>query len=287
MLRLLGILRSQTFSPAQHAENDRLILELTAEELRRAGCSVELCTEEEVAGGRPIDAPVVFSMCQGVRANEALLAVERRGALIINSPRAVLGCHRQSLGRLNGRGGELLAPLSLLSVGEDRLLPSFSGSWWVKRGDVHSTGPGDVVRVESVEGLAGALHELRQRHVKWAVVQPHLEGTVVKFYGVVGTPFFRYYTEDDFQVAPLAMEAHRAGIERLAHRVGLVVYGGDAVLDADGRAQVIDLNDWPSFAYFRTAAARVIGQRILAAALAHVGEQRQARPAVGPGSTIS
>ena len=30
------------------------------------------------------------------------------------------------------------------------------------------------------------------RGVEQAVVQPHLEGTVVKFYGVVGTRFFRF-----------------------------------------------------------------------------------------------
>jgi hypothetical protein len=44
--------------------------------------------------------------------------------------------------------------------------------------------------------------------------------------------------------------------------VGLDVYGGDVVLDSSGDIQVIDVNDWPSFALFRSAAAEAIAQRI-------------------------
>ena len=75
-MELTGIKRSKTFSPFQHAENDWLILEHTAAELRRRGCRVTFVDEDDV-GRRTIDAPVIFSMCQGPRANNLLTDLEK------------------------------------------------------------------------------------------------------------------------------------------------------------------------------------------------------------------
>ena len=92
---------------------------------------------------------------------------------------------------------------------------------------------------------------------------------MIKFYGVVGTSFFRFYAEEDRRIAPVAFSQARPGIEALVQRMGLEVYGGDAVIGLDGQVSVIDVNDWPSFAYYRPEAAEAIGARIFSLALNH------------------
>jgi len=278
-MRLAGISRDQAFSPAQHADNDRLILELTAKALRRRGADVELYSEREV-GRRPIDAPVVFSMCQGPGANAELIKLERQGVLVVNSPRAVQSCYRANLAHRAARH-EILAPMAVIPTRAPAAVRLQPGrTYWVKRGDVHATEPGDVARVDSEAEYVAALARLASRGVDQAVVQRHLEGTVVKFYGVVGTRFFRFYCEQDHKVAPVDFRATRRPIERLVRQMGLIVYGGDAVLADDGQVQVIDVNDWPSFAYFRHEAAELIGRRILREAVDHL--TAAVAPAVSP-----
>jgi hypothetical protein len=282
-MRLTGIQREQTFSPAQHAENDRLILELTADVLRRQGCDVDLISEEQV-GEVSIDAPVVFSMCQGPRATRELLSLEREGTLIVNSPRSVQSCYRVALARLQRRHEHILAPMTVISTRPGSLPVEVGRSFWIKRGDVHATQEGDVVRVDSPEQCLEVLADLHRRGVKRAVVQPHLEGTVVKFYGVVGAPFFRHYSERDHKVAPITFRLAHPAIERLVSEMGLTVYGGDAVMGPDGSISVIDINDWPSFAYFRDEAASVIADRILQVAVTHVYGTEQRVPGRTTGS---
>lgn len=286
---LTGILRDTTFSPYQHAENDRLILELTAEALRRRGNQVRLIAESDV-GKHPLDGAAIFSMCQGPEANRALEAVAREGRLIVNSPSSVQGCYRINLVRAASAAGPgILAPTSVIETqspgGRPHSCPSFEGrAYWVKRGDVHATQTGDVVKVTSAAEYLSALEGFRRRAIRDAAVQLHVPGKVVKFYGVRGTPFFRYYAEGDPKLAPALFLAARPAIERLVRAVGLEIYGGDAVLADDGRILVIDLNDWPSFACFRAEAAEAIAARIHARALEHTlvsSSLRRAQPASG------
>ena len=41
------------------------------------------------------------------------------------------------------------------------------------------------------------------------------------------------------------------------------IYGGDCIIDADGSMQIIDFNDWPSFAPCRNEAAPYIAKCVL------------------------
>ena len=278
---LVGILREVAFSPFQHAENDRLILERTARALQRRGCRVRLISEN-VVGAAEIEATTIFSMCQGPRANEALAEHERAGKLIINSPRAVQSCYRTRLSRI-ARDAPLLAPTTIVDTSAEAPreppMPIGEHGLWVKRGDVHATQREDVVRVRAASEYAAALADFRGRGITEAAVQAHVVGEVVKFYGVVGTPFFRFYTESMHNVYPVALSAARPAIEALARRVGLEVYGGDAVITPTGRIVVIDVNDWPSFAYYRSEAAEVIAGHVHGRAAQHaasaVGERRR------------
>ena len=50
---------------------------------------------------------------------------------------------------------------------------------------------------------------------------------------------------------------------RLAAALGVSVYGGDAIVRADGSFCLIDFNDWPSFSRCREEAADAIASLVL------------------------
>ncbi len=82
----------------------------------------------------------------------------------------------------------------------------------------------------------------------------------MKFYGVGDGQLFHAFFEDG---APLASALPFYATLRdlafaAAHAVGLGVFGGDAALGPGGAPVLIDVNDWPSFAPIREAAARAI-----------------------------
>jgi glutathione synthase/RimK-type ligase-like ATP-grasp enzyme len=282
-VKLVGVRRSATYSPGRHAENDRLIFDATMRVLQRRGCVIQVVEEDEV-GTRPIHASAIFSMCQGTRANRLLAELEQRGALIINSPEAAQNCHRARLHRTLGRDQGVFVPMALVSTHEEQALPAgFFGEngMWVKRGDVHATQTGDVVRVHTEEDYRSVLDGFRGRGIDMAAVEPHQIGEVVKFYGVVGTSFFRFYCETDFRIFPVAFASARADIEQLVRRLGLEIYGGDAVVTPEGRVVVIDINDWPSFAHYRAEAAEAIGHHVYARIL---GQDTQIQARQEPGA---
>jgi len=182
----------------------------------------------------------------------------------------VQACYRFNLAR-EAAGSDLLASTRLISTtATDLQQPRFGdgAAYWLKRGDVHATQQGDVVKVCTPEDYAATLRDFRARGIDEASLQQHIEGVVVKFYGVVSSTFFRWYAEEAFEVRPARFAAARPAIEQLVRRMGLEVYGGDAVLDPDGGIHVIDVNDWPSFAYFRREAAEVIATHVHRRAMA-------------------
>lgn len=46
--------------------------------------------------------------------------------------------------------------------------------------------------------------------------------------------------------------------EALTSLINIKVYGGDAIVQADGSFKIIDFNDWPSFSPCRQEAAKAI-----------------------------
>ena len=48
-----------------------------------------------------------------------------------------------------------------------------------------------------------------------------------------------------------------------AKSIGLKIYGGDCIVDSEGRIYLIDLNDFPSFSSVREEAAREIALSIM------------------------
>jgi hypothetical protein len=180
----------------------------------------------------------------------------------VNSPVAVQNCHRACLHRVLAGDFTLFAPGRIIDVtlAPHPLLGDHGA--WLKRGDVHSTQAGDVVRVQDTKAYIDTIAGFRARGIKEAILEHHIPGQVVKFYGVIDSSFFRFYGERETDWRPASFSNWRSAIESMVRRLGLEIYGGDAVVTPAGDVVVIDINDWPSFAPFRAEAAVAIASHI-------------------------
>jgi glutathione synthase/RimK-type ligase-like ATP-grasp enzyme len=259
MSHYLGITRERIFSPGK-VEADAAVLEAVAVRLRRLGHVVSVFSGDAPAWPDPDGAAAVFTMCQGPDALERLSIWHARGLRVINSPQAILNCHRHRTVALLKSAGVPFPDSILVQTDAPVSLPGWvSGGAWVKRGDVHATEAGDVVRVDSVDTAGAALSAFHARGIRNAVMQQHVPGTVLKFYAVLGS-FFHCVAPAGAPLPPAGVLARmRALGERAAQALGVEVYGGDCVYDAQRDALgLIDLNDWPSYAACRAEAATEI-----------------------------
>jgi hypothetical protein len=261
MKRLLGIFREPECSPGRHRSNDTLLLDAIAASLRARGTAVTLVAADRL-DSRP-DAALIFSMCQGAAALDVLGDWELAGADIVNSPRAALNTYRDRLPAIL-ETAEIGYPRTILVGtavdGEVRppLAIEAASGIWLKRGDMHASISADVQRVRSAAEYRAGLAGLFARGIGRAAVQEHRDGTEIKFYGVAGGLFFHWFVTSGSADAAIDAAALRDLAERAAAAAGLEVYGGDIILEPSGQLTLIDLNDWPSFAPCRAAAAAAI-----------------------------
>ncbi len=262
--RCWGVYRELAHSPGRETD-DALILRETGAALEARGFEVELKSAEELpeatdAAGVP---PFLFVMCERIPTVEKLSLWERRGARIVNRPEAIRATDRErTLERFDRHG--VAFPESAL-VPTSGALPAARPALpvWVKRGDVHATQEGDVTFSATERDLEAARSSLSGRGISRAVVQEHVPGDLIKFYGVAGEAegrelsWFRWFYHRDQKLSNHAFEVDvlRALVARAAAALGLEVFGGDAIA-GPGRLVLIDLNAWPSFALFRAEAAR-------------------------------
>jgi hypothetical protein len=236
-------------------------------ELEQRGWRISRASEADLEGSSPAAANLYLNMCQGAAASERLTALERSGAMLINTPTSVLACHRHQLVRALAEGGipfprTLIVP-TRLSPEAAQALSEFVAphrSVWIKRGDVHAVGPEDVVLTRTDQVVA-VLGQFAERGIGRVAVQEHVRGPVLKFYGVADSGFFRFYDArwGPTGPAPVVDEGRlRAVATDAAQRLGLKIFGGDVALPAPDQPVLIDLNDWPSFAPFRADAASAI-----------------------------
>jgi len=258
MSKFFGITRERVFSPGK-VEDDSAILEAVAGRLRQAGHAVSVFHADEPEWPDPTGISLVFSMAQGAVALERMREWQARSIRIVNRPEAILNCQRhRTIAALTGAGVPF--PEShLIDTSAGGALPEWiGGGAWVKRGDVHATEAGDVVRVDSVVAARAVLQRLHQRGIHSAVVQRHVGGTVLKFYAVRQRFFFCVTASSSWPLPASALERIAALGERAARALDVEVYGGDCVYDAQGGLCLIDLNDWPSYVSCRTQAAMEI-----------------------------
>ena len=220
--------------------------------------------EDLVATEVPPDG--VFFMCERMEALGTLLAWQERGVRLVNSPLAVLNTYRERMIAQLREANVAFVPSRLVTTSDADVAARLPV--WVKRADVHNTQEGDVVFAETEAAVAAALAGLAARGIEGAVLQPHVAGDLIKFYGVGpggggpdgGPPWFRWFYHKDQRLAGHAFDPARLArlVREAATALGLEIYGGDAIAAADGGLLLLDLNAWPSFALYRDEAAPVI-----------------------------
>jgi hypothetical protein len=175
---MIGILREEVFSP-NRVEDDAAILRLTAEAVRRRGYDVELIYPHDLSP--EIEPRMAFAMCEGLDSLKLLETWESKGFTVVNSPRAVKNCYRHRMLTLLNHG-TLPLPKTLLIQTSQSVNGHFNlrKGVWVKRGDVHSTQPGDVELIFDRPSLEKTLESMRSRWVDQAVLQEHLHGDLIK-----------------------------------------------------------------------------------------------------------
>ena len=260
-----GIFRERAHSPGRE-NDDTEILRLTGKHLEARGYQIDLKDPEDVSGpiaGRP---RAIFLMCEREEVLAQLAAWERDGIRIVNSPAAVLATYRERMiAQFDEAGVPFIKSRLVATPGRHPGAPALPV--WVKRGDVHNTQEGDVVFAETEGAVEDALGRFHARGIAHAVLQPHVVGDLIKFYGVGpgggldgGPPWFRWFYHKDQTLAGHPLDPRR--LARLARRaagaLGLEIYGGDAIATADGGLVLLDLNAWPSFALYREEAAPAI-----------------------------
>lgn len=267
MKRLVALYRNPTYSPAMHRRNDTAILDATLDELEHRGWGVTRSAEGDVAAGRLPAADLYVNMCQGPAASERLLTLVPPEALAINPPHSVLNCHRHKLVTHMAASGLPFPRTHIVSTAQPQavlpLVHQLNGDGrpvWVKRGDVHAETSADVVATKE-SGVTDAIAGFARRGVARVALQAHVPGPIVKFYALADGRFFSWYAADPSTV-DISEESLKALVFAAARAVGLEVFGGDVAFPAPDAPVLIDLNDWPSFAPVRAAAAAAIASYI-------------------------
>ncbi len=234
-------------------------MECVAERLRARGHCVVTVDEEHLSNDIKVDA--FLSMARSDSALETLRQRVGERALVINSPSSVaLCCNRRQLTDTLRWGG---VPVPA-DMGNDGI--------WLKRSDGTAQTPLDIQFAVTPEEATLKMQMMRDAGITDIITCAHVKGDLVKFYGVRGTEFFSVHYPSEDGNWKFGDEQHNgslhyydyclADLHRLADRAaelaGLTIYGGDCIIDSDGKPTIIDLNDWPSFSRCREEAAEAI-----------------------------
>ncbi len=277
-IQIAGIMRAGAYSP-NHIGNDAAIFNVVAEHLRKRGCIVNVYSEEQLAAGK-VTENVIVNMCREQKSIALLQQLEDEGKIVINSGYGIENCTRERMTRILV-GSNIPYPESLMvNTNEgvkDALEKAGFSQCWIKRGDFHAMHKEDVSYVRHPEEAQEILQEYFLRGISRAVINKHLVGDLVKFYGVQGTPFFFWFYPFDLGHSKYGHEAINGksqGIEfdvekmrqicqNASEVLDVKIYGGDCIVSPDGEIRIIDFNDWPSFAPCRVDAAPHIAKCIL------------------------
>ena len=276
---ILLVRRAAMFSPnMQNA--DAAILEAVGDQLVAQGHDVRFVDETALDLAFFQSQPpfqTVFTMGRNESTLTLLLQIQQAtpGLRIVNHPQAVRLCSRHLFSQRLQRFMPPTLIVDLTNPDQLRLATSLQLPCWVKRGEGYAECADDVAFASTSDEILQALRRLQQRGQHVAVVQQHVEGDLVKFYGVTATNYHQWYYACEghskfgleeyngpHHAYPFAHTLLEAKSQMAASLLGLDVYGGDAIVTPDGEVYLIDLNDWPSFSRFRQEAAREIARII-------------------------
>lgn len=267
-MNIVGVYRASQFSPNMEGR-DAAILNAVADRLRQS-VHVMTCVHEEQLAKTDVEAAdIVLSMGRFASTLDLLQEIEAEGVKVINSSIAIRHCERKRFTQILMDEDVPFAQSRVFQSSDNITWDMFP--CWLKKGEGYAEVAEDVVFVRNAEELAAQIERMRKRGVATLVVSQHLEGDLIKFYGVRGAGFFSWsYTSDrpsKFGNETINGQAHgyrfsekelREICTHAATVIGLDVYGGDCVVSENGTIQLIDINDWPSFSQCREQAAEMI-----------------------------
>ena len=275
---IAGIMRAGAYSP-NHIGNDAAIFNAVAEQLRKRGCIVTVYSEEQFNSGL-VKERIILNMCREQQSIKRLQEMEDDGCIVINSGYGIENCTRERMTRiLMGHGipypDSIIVNTNEAVIGE--LKNAGINNCWIKRGDFHAMHKEDVSYVRHAEEAQEVLQEYFFRGIKRAVINKHLVGDLIKFYGMYGSPFFFWVYPFDDGHSKYGLEAINGkskGIDfdieylksicnQAAEALDVKIYGGDCIVSPEGDIRIIDFNDWPSFAPCRNEAAPFIAKCVL------------------------
>lgn len=272
-------MRAGAYSP-NHIGNDAAVFNLVADELRKRGCEVKIYSEEQFNSGL-VNEKIVVNMCREQRSIHLLQQMQDNGALVINSGYGIENCTRERMTRIC-LGSGIPYPQSLMVNTDEAVVDALKKAGiercWIKRGDFHAMHKEDVSFCRHPQEAQEVLQEYFLRGIKRAVINVHLDGDLIKFYGVHGTDFFFWFYPFEAGHSKYGAEAINGPSQGIkfdenylrkicsdaAEILDVQIYGGDCIIDADGSIRIIDFNDWPSFAPCREQAAPYIAKSIMA-----------------------
>jgi hypothetical protein len=276
--KLTGIRRSSVFSP-NHIGNDSAIFTGTADYLCEKGYEVTIYTEQHFLSVTE-NPECIFTMLRDRKAIRRLRQWEDEGCRSVNSACGIENCERERMTGLLIENGIPYPDSLIVNTGDDviaMLEERKYTSCWLKRGDFHAIHREDVSYARHPAEVQEMLAEYALRDIERVVINKHLEGDLIKFYGVAGSSFFyRFYpfenSHSKFGFEKINGKAHgipfredelREICRKAAGVLNLTVYGGDCIVSPDGAIHIIDFNDWPSFAPCRREAIPAIGDVII------------------------
>jgi len=269
MAECLGIFRELQNSP-NRVNDDELILRAVAEQLELLNVRTTLMTPEQADNDDLKSYDLIVPMCESYPRITRLQNLQKMtGQLMINPAASVLGCYRAAMLDAFAHTPHLHVPPTIVrrtSVEANYNPPDFDApqGWWLKRGDVHNTCTHDVVFAQDWSSVNAIRHDFERREISWMAIQRHIDGDLIKFYGVGPSQWFTWFYHDPSTARKLPFEleelAHQA--ELAAGAVGLEIFGGDAIISTDGLIYVIDINSWPSFSRVRKEASVQIARRL-------------------------
>ncbi len=266
VIKIAGIMRAGAYSP-NHIGNDAAIFNAVAEQLRKRSCEVNVYSEEQFLSG-VVTEPYIISMCREPQSIEMLQKLEDEGRLVINSGYGIENCIRERTVRILTGSNIPMAESIVVDTDEvikDRITRAGVTKCWIKRGDRHTMHREDVAFARHPQEAQEILQEFFMRGIKRAVICRHLQGELVKFYGITGTPFFYwFYSSDEKSREPsFNLDRLKNICTKAAETLDLKIYGGDCIVDESGNIHLISFNDWPSFVACRNEAAPIIARMVM------------------------
>ena len=267
-MRVVTIARNTMHSPNM-ATQDAAILSAVEEVLKERGADVT-----HIEDGEAIPAADAVCCMSRTTATLALLRkAEEQGVKVFNPTSAIRNAERARFTRLLK---EHDIPQPPFVIGKRDALPQESEfPLWVKRGDGWSCCKEDVCYAKNRDEALAAIALLERAGVEEFVYSKHIEGDIIKFYGVDGGFFFHTYPNvekgkfgwekmnGEQKHYPFDIEAMKDIVFAAAKATGLQIFGGDCIVDKEGDIYVIDINDFPSFGAVRSEAAVAIAELVL------------------------